>query len=76
MFGVWLAFLAPSGIPDEARKVLAAAIEQAVKSPAVGARLLPLGIVQDYRSPTELAAEIRAEAELVQAVARQSGMIK
>jgi tripartite-type tricarboxylate transporter receptor subunit TctC len=76
MFGVWLAFLAPSGVPDEARKVLASAIEQAVKSPAVGARLLPLGIVQDYRSAAQLAAEIREESELVQAVAKQSGMIK
>jgi tripartite-type tricarboxylate transporter receptor subunit TctC len=47
-----------------------------VKSPAVGARLLPLGIVQDYRSPAELAAEIREEAGLVQAVAKESGMIK
>lgn len=76
MFGVWLAFLAPSGIPEEARAALVPAIEQAVKSPAVAARLLPLGIVQDYRTPAELAAEIREESQLVQAVAKQSGILK
>jgi len=76
MFGVWLAFLAPAGIPEEARAALVPAIEQAVKSPAVAARLLPLGIVQDYRSPAELAAEIREESQLVEAVAKQSGILK
>ena len=76
MFGIWLAFFAPSGIPEDARTALVSAIEQAVKSPAVAARLLPLGIVQDYRTPTELAAEIREESQLVEAVAKQSGMLK
>lgn len=76
LFGVWFAFLAPSGIPQEAKTALVSATEQAVKSPAVGARLLPLGIVQDYRTPAQLAAEIREESELVQAVAKQSGMLR
>ena len=76
LFGVWFAFLAPSGIPDETKAVLVSAIEQAVKSHAVGSRLLPLGIVQDYRPPAQLSAEIREESQLVQAVAKQSGMVK
>lgn len=76
LFGVWFAFLAPSRIPEDAKSALASAIEQAVKSPAVGARLLPLGIVQDHRTPAELAAEIREESALVLGVAKQSGMLK
>ena len=42
LFGVWFAFLAPAGIPDDARKALVGAIEQAVTSPAVATRLAPL----------------------------------
>jgi len=76
MFGIWFAFVASAGIPEEARAALVAGVEHAVKSPAVGAKLLPLGIVQDYRTPAELAAEIREESELVRAVAKASGLLK
>jgi tripartite-type tricarboxylate transporter receptor subunit TctC len=76
MFGIWFAFLAAAGIPEEARRALVAGIEQAVKSPGVGAKLLPLGIVQDYRAPAELAAEMREESELVRTVAKASGLLK
>ena len=76
MFGIWFSFLAPAGIPEEARAALAPAIEQAVKSPAVAARLLPLGIVQEYHPPAEMTAEIRDETQAVQGIARQAGLIK
>ena len=46
LFGIWFSFLAPSGIPEDARKALVGAIEQAVKAPAITARLTPLGILQ------------------------------
>src|SRR4029079_905325 len=48
LFGIWFSFLAPAGIPDDARNVLVRAIEQAVKAPATTARLTPLGILQSY----------------------------
>ncbi len=61
LFGVWFSYLAPAGIPEDARKSLVAAIEQAVKAPAVAARLAPLGIQQSYGAPEQQAAEIRDE---------------
>jgi len=61
LFGVWFSFLAPAGIPEEARKALVAAVEEAVKAPAVAARLAPLGILQSYGSPGQHAAEIHGE---------------
>jgi tripartite-type tricarboxylate transporter receptor subunit TctC len=66
LFGVWFSFLAPAGIPEPARKALVEAIEQAVKSPEVAARLAPLGIVQSYAGPEALSAEIREESGRVQ----------
>jgi tripartite-type tricarboxylate transporter receptor subunit TctC len=76
LFGIWIAFFAPAGVPPEVASTLVPAIEQAVRSPAVSARLLPLGIVQDYASPDKLAAEIREEFQAVQAVAKKSGLVK
>jgi len=76
LFGVWLSFLAPAGIPEDARKALVAAVEQAVKEPAIAAKLAPLGIVQSYATPEQQAAEMRDELRRVTDLARKTGLIK
>jgi len=76
LFGIWFSFLAPAGIPEEARRQLAGAVEQAVKSPAVAARLAPLGIVQSYAAPDAMTAEIRDELARVAELARKTGLVK
>jgi tripartite-type tricarboxylate transporter receptor subunit TctC len=76
LFGIWWSFLAPAGIPEDARKALVSAIEQAVKSPAITARLLPLGILQSYAPPEQTAAEIRDELKRVSEMARKTGLVK
>lgn len=74
LFGVWFSFLAPAGIPEAARKSLVDAIEQAVKSPAIAARLAPLGILQTYGTPEQLSAEIREEFKRVSEMAAKSNL--
>ena len=76
LFGIWFSFLAPAGIPEDARKALVGAIEQAVKAPAVAARLASLGILQSYATPEQTAAEIRAEFKRVGEMARKTGLVK
>jgi tripartite-type tricarboxylate transporter receptor subunit TctC len=76
LFGIWFSFLAPSGIPDEARKALTGAVEQAVKSPAIAAKLAPLGILQGYATPEAMNAEIRDELKRVGDLARKTGLVK
>ena len=76
LFGIWFSFLAPAGIPEDARKVLVGAIEQAVKAPAIAARLLPLGILQSYATPEQMATEIRDEFKRVSDLARKTGVVK
>lgn len=76
LFGVWFSLLAPAGIPEAARKALIDAIEQAVKSPAITARLAPLGIVQAYGSPEQLSAEIREEFARVKDMASKTSLVK
>ncbi len=76
LFGIWFSFLAPAGIPEDARKALVGAIEQAVKAPAITARLAPLGILQSYATPEQTAAEIRTELQRVGEMARTTGLVK
>ena len=76
LFDIWFSFLAPEGIPEDARKALVGAIEQAVKAPAIAARLAPLGILQSYAAPEQTAAEIREEFKRVSEIARKTGLAK
>ena len=76
LFGIWFSFLAPAGIPEDARKALVGAIEQAAKAPAITARLALLGISQSYATPEQTAAEIRAELKRVSEMARKNGLVK
>jgi len=76
LFGVWFSFLAPAGIPEDARKALVASIEQAVKSPGVAAKLAPLGILQSYAPPEAQATEIREEFRRVSELAKKTGLAK
>jgi tripartite-type tricarboxylate transporter receptor subunit TctC len=76
LFGIWFSFLAPAGIPEEARKSLVSAIEQAVKSPAITSKLASLGILQSYAGPEQMAAEVRAEFKRVSEMAKKTGLVK
>ena len=76
LFGIWFGFLAPTGIPGDARKALVGAIEQAVKTPAIAAKLAPLGILQSYAAPEPMAVEIREEFKRVSEMARKTGLVK
>jgi tripartite-type tricarboxylate transporter receptor subunit TctC len=76
LFGVWVAFFAPAGVPPEVTNTLVPALERAVKSPAIAAKLKPLGMVLDYASPEKLIEEIRDEHRRVEAIARKAGLVK
>jgi tripartite-type tricarboxylate transporter receptor subunit TctC len=76
LLGVWLAFFAPAGVPAEVTRTLVPAIEKVVKDPAIGSKLAPLGIVQDYAPPEKLLAEIREEHRTVEEIAKKAGLVK
>ena len=76
LFGIWVGFFAPAGVPAEVTRTLVPALERAIKSPALGARLKPLGMVLDYSSPENMLAEMRDEHRRVREIATRSGLIK
>ena len=75
-FGIWVGFFAPAGVPAEVTRALVPALERAIKSPAIGAKLKPLGMLMDYSPPEKLLAEIRDEHRRVTEIAAKSGLVK
>jgi tripartite-type tricarboxylate transporter receptor subunit TctC len=76
IFGLWLGFFAPAGVPAEVTNVLVPAIEKVVKDPGIAARLLVRGLVQEYASPEALLTEMREEYRTIEDIAKKTGMIK
>ena len=65
LLGVWFAWMVPAGTPPEVANALVPALQKATHDPAISARLLPLGIVQEWVPAGKLAAEISGEYETV-----------
>jgi tripartite-type tricarboxylate transporter receptor subunit TctC len=76
IFGLWLGFFAPAGVPAEVTNALVPAIEKIVKDPGIGARLLARGLMQEYASPDALLSEMREEYRTIEDVAKKAGMIR
>ena len=72
---IGVAFFAPAGVPLEVKRALVPALERAIKSPAIGAKLKPLGIVMDYSPPEKLLEEIRDEHRRVSDLAAKSDLV-
>ena len=75
LFGVWVGFFAPAGVSAEVTRTLVPALERAIKSPAIGAKLKPLGMLMEYSPPEKLLAEIRDEHARVRGLARKAGLL-
>jgi tripartite-type tricarboxylate transporter receptor subunit TctC len=72
----FFAFLAPAGIPDEAKKVLVPAIEKASNNPEVIAKLKAMRIAPNYKPPEGLKQMIAEDFENARQVVKQTGMKK
>ena len=69
-------FFAPSGIPEEARKVLIPAIEKATKNPQIRAKLQNMWFIPRYKSAEELKQIIIEDTENARQIVKQMGLTK
>jgi len=74
LFGVWVGFSRRQAA-GRSRANLVPALERAIKSPAIGAKLKPLGMLMEYSPPEKLLAEIREEHARVRELARKAGLL-
>ena len=76
LFTGWFGFFAPSGIPDDVKKVLVPAIEKAFKNPELKAKIEKLEFSVDYKPPEEFKKMLLEEYERASAIAEQLGIKK
>lgn len=76
LFGLWLGFYAPAGVPAEVIEALVPAVEKAAKDPSIAAKFLNLGMVQGYAPPEAMMKELREELVTIEDIAKKSGIIK
>jgi len=69
-------FFAPTGIPDEAKKVLVPAIEKAIKTHELTTKLQKLWYVTNYKSPAELSQMLSENFEKAKNIAKKMNVSK
>ena len=73
---VWFGFYGPANLPKEVMAKLVPAFENALKDPAIEAKLQKIGWRVDYEGPREVSERIQKEHALVQEVAEKAGLKK
>ena len=76
LVSAWFAFLAPAGIPEEAKKVLIPAIEKTIRIPELEPKIEKLGVVVEYKPPEELKKIMMSDYETARALAIKLGLTK
>jgi tripartite-type tricarboxylate transporter receptor subunit TctC len=76
MLSAWFAWIAPVGIPEEARKVLIPAVEKSIKEPELKSKIENRGYIVDYKTPAELRKIIAGDYETARALAGKLGLSK
>ena len=72
MSSVWFGFFLPVGVPDSVKRVLAPALEKAIKSPDLVPQFQALGTVSDYRNAAEFKAMMSDEFSMVKKILASS----
>jgi tripartite-type tricarboxylate transporter receptor subunit TctC len=70
----WIGFIAPTGIPREARARLAAETQKAVESPEIKARLIAAGLEPADLTPEQFAEYLKSQGERFGAIIKAANI--
>lgn len=73
MSSVWFGAFLPAGVPDSAKKVLASALENSLKSPEVVGAIRKLGAIDDYKSTGDFKKAMTEEYQIVKELLKTAG---
>lgn len=76
LFYTWFGYYAPSGLPEDVKKVLIPAIEKVIKNPELKAKIEKMQLVVNYKSPSEMKKMVTEEYERALAIANKTGLSK
>ncbi len=72
----WAGLYGPAGMPEEAKKVLIPAIEQAIKAPELMSRIQKMWFLPSYKPPAEHKALWIEDYENAKILGKQMGLVK
>jgi tripartite-type tricarboxylate transporter receptor subunit TctC len=73
----WFGLFAPAGLPENVKKILAPAIEKAIRNPETKAKIERIeGFIVDYKSPEEYKKILSEDYERGLAIAKKIGLRK
>ncbi len=70
----WFAMYAPSGLPEEIKKILIPAVEKVIKNPDIKTKFERMKLVVEYKSPAEVKKMVPEEYERAVAIAKKVGL--
>ncbi len=70
----WVSFVAPRGLPENARQTLVKALAEAVKTPALQADLAKAGLEVGYEPPAAFEARVNRELPAMRALVQKAGI--
>ncbi|HME45629.1 MAG TPA: tripartite tricarboxylate transporter substrate binding protein [Syntrophorhabdales bacterium] len=73
---VWMAAIAPAGIPEDVKRTLVEAVAKAASNPDSKAKIEQMGNVADYESPAELRRLMTEDYDRALAIAKRIGLRK
>jgi tripartite-type tricarboxylate transporter receptor subunit TctC len=76
LVSTWFATYAPSGLPEEVKKVLVPAVEKAIKNPESKAKIEQMKFIVDYKSPVKMKKRVAEEYERAVQIADKVGLRK
>jgi tripartite-type tricarboxylate transporter receptor subunit TctC len=76
LLSTWFAFYGPSGMPEDVKKTLVAAIEKAIKHPELKAKVDKMGFFADYKSPAEQKKQLKEDYDAALVIAKKIGLRK
>jgi tripartite-type tricarboxylate transporter receptor subunit TctC len=76
LVSTWFAPFAPSGLPDEVKKILVPAVEKAIKTPESKGRVEQMKFIVDYKTPEEMKSRIKQEYVKAVEIAEKVGLKK
>jgi len=76
LVSTWFAMYAPSGLPEEVKKVLVPAVEKAIKNQESKAKIEQMKFIVDYKSPLEMKKRVAEEYERAVEIADKVGLRK
>jgi tripartite-type tricarboxylate transporter receptor subunit TctC len=76
LFGIWIAYFAPPGIPNQIKETLVSAIEKVAKDPMISSKMAKMGLVYEFEPPEKVLASMVEEYKMSEEIAKKFGLVK